>query len=130
MAEDDSGAETPSKPMGFPDHERSAPTVDAAVAQAEAGSQAHGVQNRSEVADEDARVAEIEGVEGATDGTVEQSSGTSATTPQPGLRPTETGSGGAQDIAGARISDRVAGGQPGPDGAPFVASPEDDSSVR
>ncbi len=127
MAEDESSAQTPAKPMGFPDHDRSAPTVDAAVAKAEAGSQADGVHNRSEVPDEDARVAEIEGVDGATDGTVERNSGTSATTAQPGLRPTKTGSGGAQNIAGARVSDRVAGGQPGPDGPPFEASAGDDA---
>lgn len=41
------------------------------------------------------------------------------TPPEPGPLPGDIGSGGAQRIVGARISDRVAGGEPAPGGPPF-----------
>lgn len=78
-------------------------------AKAEAGSEVEGAHNAPDPGDTgEFRREEIREVEGATD---DDNPG-EATTPEPGLSPTETGSGGAQNIAGARISDRVARGQP------------------
>lgn len=127
MAEQGSRDSSPTEPPGSPDDERSGSTVDEAIAKAEAGSQGEGEHTASDPgATGEHRRAEIRNVEGATEGTVEGNPGGSAE-PQPGLSPTEMGSGGAQDIAGGRISDRVAGGQPVPDEPPFGADGEGDT---
>ncbi|MGI8752657.1 MAG: hypothetical protein ACR2MN_10165 [Acidimicrobiales bacterium] len=105
--------------LGSPDHDRSGATVDEGIAKAEAGSQGEGDHTAPDPGDTgQSRREEIRNVEGATEGRVDHDPG-EATEPEQGLSPTETGSGGAQNIAGARISDRVAGGQPTPDDPPF-----------
>ncbi|MEP6650710.1 MAG: hypothetical protein ABJA74_12500, partial [Lapillicoccus sp.] len=47
------------------------------------------------------------------------------TEPEPGPSPADIGSGGAQRIVGARISDRISAGEPVPDGPPFDAEQSD-----
>lgn len=119
MTEQGPHESSPPDELGSPDHDRSGATVDEGVAKAEAGSQVEGDHTAPDPGDSgEARRDEIRNVEGATEGRVDRNPG-EATQPEQGLSPTETGSGGAQNIAGARISDRVAGGQPTPDDPPF-----------
>jgi hypothetical protein len=97
---------------GAPEHERSGPTVEDAVATAEAGSQVEGDHTpigRADVGE--SRLEQMADV--AQEGTATDASGGA---PTPGPTPSDIGSGGAQRIEGARISDRVAGGEPVPDG--------------
>lgn len=119
MTAEDSSESGPPDQLGSPDHDRSGATVDEAIAKAEARSQGEGDHTAPDPGDSgESRREEIRSVEGATEGRVDRNPG-EATQPEEGLSPTETGSGGAQNIAGARISDRVAGGQPTPDDPPF-----------
>jgi hypothetical protein len=118
----------PSDSHSSSDHDRSGPTVDEAVTKAETGSQVDGVHAPAGPGDiGDSRREQIRDIGGATEDTVDRNPGEPATPPEPRLSPTETGSGGAQNIAGARISDRVAAGQPLPDEPPFDSHSEGDT---
>ncbi len=127
MTEQGPGSSNPSGSLGSPDHDRSGPTIDDAVAKAEDGSQVDGVHTPSgEAASGESRVEQMPAVEGVTEGRVDGNPGESVTPPKPGPSPTEVGSGGAQRVVGARTSDRVAGGEPVPDGPPFDTDSEGD----
>lgn len=105
--------------LGSPDESRGGPDVDAAVENAESGSQVEGVHTPSGQAESgDSRLEQMREVDTSPDRD-DGDRTASATTPEPGPGPTDIGSGGAQRIEGARISDRVAGGEPVPDGPPF-----------
>ncbi|MDQ6840721.1 MAG: hypothetical protein M3137_20885 [Actinomycetota bacterium] len=124
MTEPDSQEPSAPDALGSPDDDRSGTTVDEGIARAEVGSEVEGFHTAPEEGDTgESRRAEIRDVEGATEGTVDRNPG-EATPPEPGLSPTKTGSGGAQNIAGARISDRMAGKQPLPDEPPFDGDTE------
>ena len=64
------------------------------------------------------------GVEETTEGRVEGNDGEPVAPLEPGPSPADVGSGGAQRVEGARISDRVAGSEPVPDGPPFDGETE------
>jgi hypothetical protein len=66
-------------------------------------------------------------VEGVTEGRVDGDPDEPSTPPKPGPSPAQIGSGGAQRQVGARISDRVAAGEPVPDGPPFDTDSEGDT---
>jgi len=115
----------PPDSQGSTDDDSGGSTVDEAISKAESGSQVDGVHTPPDPGDTgDARREEIGTVDGATEGRYDRNPGEPAPPAEPGLSPTETGSGGAQNIEGARISDRVAAGQPLPDEAPFNAGSE------
>jgi hypothetical protein len=120
MNVDDDTGSNESPGMGSPVPERSGPTVDAAVARAEEGSQVDGVHTPSgQEASGDSRVERMVDVPGLTEPQAEATPVGSTPVPEPGPGPRDIGSGGAQRIAGARISDRVSAGEPVPDGVPF-----------
>ncbi len=102
-----------------PAPQRSGPTVDEAVATAERGTQVEGVHTPS--GDEKTGEARVEHMvdEPVTEERSEGAKGTAENPPEPGPGPQDIGSGGAQRIVGARISDRVAAGEDVPDGPPF-----------
>lgn len=105
--------------MGSPDHDRSGLTFDESVDKAEEGSQVEGVHTPSGQAESgESRVEQMPDVEGVTQPRLDGDPGESSSAPGPGPAPGDIGSGGAQRIVGARISDRVAGGEPRPDGPP------------
>jgi hypothetical protein len=58
-------------------------------------------------------------VQGTGEGRVDGDADAQVAPLEPGPSPAEVGSGGAQRIVGARISDRVAAGEASPDGPPF-----------
>ncbi len=105
------------------DHSRSGASIDEAIETAQAGSRVEGTHTTAQQADQsEERAAEIR------DYHAEAESGPGAPAGPPpvaerGPSPTESGSGGAQNIMGARISDRVSAGEPVPDGAPFDNAP-------
>jgi hypothetical protein len=108
-----------------PVEERSGPTVDDAVATAEAGSRVEGVHTPSgQAAPGKSRLEQMREVEGAegprVDGDPLESGRSGPAVPGPG----DIGSGGAQRLQGGRISDRVAAGESAPEGVPFHADPE------
>jgi hypothetical protein len=106
--------------LGSPDESRGGPNIEAAIANAEEGSVVEGVHTLpGEDEDHDSRLEQMPGVDGATDGRVDGSPG-DGTPLEPGPGPIDIGSGGAQRIEGARISDRIASGEPVPDGPPFT----------
>lgn len=111
---------------GSPEHERSGPTIDEAVAKADSGSQAEGVHIPSgEAASGESRAEQMPDVDGLTeDGRVEGDPDEAGTPPEPAPSPTEIGSGGAQRSTGARVSDRISAGEPVPDGPPFETDAE------
>lgn len=115
----DSPADPPVS-TGHPDHGRSGPTIEDAIATAEAGSAVEGVHTLDGSGPSGAsRIEQLPAVAGITEGRLEGAPDEHSTTPGPGPSPTDIGSGGAQRIAGARISDRIAAGEPVPDGPPF-----------
>ncbi|MEP6853362.1 MAG: hypothetical protein ABJA87_12000 [bacterium] len=129
MSDHDPAASAPSQ--GAPDHDRSGPTIDDAVAKSEAGSQVEGVHTPSGQAESgESRVEQMPEVEGVTEGRVDGDPGARGTPLQPGPSPAEVGSGGAQRILGARISDRVSAGEPVPQGPPFDADSEGNPEDR
>ena len=93
-------------PIGPHEDSRSGTDVNEAIEKAEANSQVE---------------------EGATEGRRDGGEGEPTTAPDPGPSPADIGSGGAQRIEGGRISDRVAAGEPVPEGPPFEP-PEDDAT--
>ncbi len=107
--------------LGAPEHGRSGATVDEAVETAEAGSQVEGKHTPSgQAASGESRVERMVDVERESTNRAEPEKTREAGAPiSAGPSPADIGSGGAQRIAGARISDRVAGGEPAPDGPPF-----------
>src|SRR5665647_2787005 len=119
MSEQDPGSSTPSESLRSPDHDRSGSTV------AEAGSQVEGdLTPPGREASGESRAERMVDVEGVTNGRVDGNPDEATTPPKPGPSPAETGSGGAQRIVGARISDRVAAGEAVPDGPPFDTDSE------
>jgi hypothetical protein len=101
-----------------PDPSLGGPDVDAAVQNAESGTQTEGVHRPAppDQAVGDSRLEHMREVDTSGDRAEPD-------TPE-GPLPGEVGAGGAQRIVGARISDRVAGGAERPDGPPF----DDDGS--
>jgi len=106
--------------LGSPVPERSGPTVDDAIRTAEEGSQVEDDHTLDDIADDvgESRVERMAD-QPVTLPRTEGAPGTSSGAPEPGPSPADIGSGGAQRIEGARISDRVAAGEPVPDGPPF-----------
>jgi hypothetical protein len=120
--------------LGSPDESRGGPTFDEAVDSAEAGSQVEGVHTPSGEADSgESRVEQMPEVDGITDGQVVGDPAAPSDTPKPGPGPRDIGSGGAQRVEGARISDRASAGEPVPDGPPFdtdsAGTPTDSSDA-
>jgi hypothetical protein len=112
--------ERPSDSLGSPDESRGGPDVDAAVANAESGSQVDGVHTPSGQAEPgESRLEQMRDVDTSSNRSDEGDPTAAPTPPKPGPSPADIGSGGAQRIEGARISDRVVGGEPVPDGPPF-----------
>ena len=110
-AADQSAAEQKT-PEGHAD--RSGPDVVAAVERAAAGTQGGGVQTPPERAKpHEAPVEQVRGDEAMTGGQVVPGPGERADIPS-SPDPAASGSGGAQSMAGARISDRVAAGEDPP----------------
>jgi hypothetical protein len=106
------------------DHERSGADVTEAVEVAERGSSVQEVHDRPE--DTKPGTAPVEQTAGdpeMTEGQVVlgegEGEGEAETDRAPGIDPREAGSGGAQSAPGARVSDRVSGGEPKPGGEPF-----------
>ena len=98
--------------LGAPDHARSGADVEEAVERFEAGTHAEGDHTpigRADVGE--SRLEQM--VEVEQTGTGAPGTGTPAAD---GPGPRDIGSGGAQRIEGARITDRVAGGALPPDG--------------
>lgn len=113
--------------LGSPDESRGGPDIDAAVENAEAGSPVEGVHTPSGQAESgDSRLEQMREVDVSSDRDDDQTDAT-ATAAEPGPGPADIGSGGAQRIVGARVSDRVAGGEPVPDGPPFDSDTVPDS---
>jgi hypothetical protein len=106
--------------LGSPVPERSGPDVDAAIRTAEEGSEVEDEHTLDGVADAvgESRVERMVD-EPVTQPRVEGAPGTASGRPEPGPSPADIGSGGAQRVEGARISDRVSAGEPVPDGPPF-----------
>jgi hypothetical protein len=121
MRSADSNKESRSDLMAGEDPERSGRDIDEAIAKAEADSRfAEGHRLDDQAPPGESRVERMSEVEEITTGRVERSGDESVEPPPAGPSPGEIGSGGAQRIVGARISDRVAGGEPAPDGPPFA----------
>jgi hypothetical protein len=105
------------------DHGRSGRDIEEGIARAEQGSPVEGEHDLEGSGPSGASRGErIVDVPETTEGRVERNEGEPAEPLEPGLDPSEAGSGGAQRIVGARISDRVAGSEPVPDGPPFDES--------
>jgi hypothetical protein len=114
MAQGDPRDPAASEPGG-PRHERSGRDIEDAMARAEEGTEVEGRHTLEETGPPgESRVEQMREVEEPTEGRVDQGE---AQPPRP--RPDEIGAGGAQRIEGPRISDRVAAGEPVPDGPPF-----------
>lgn len=105
--------------LGHPDHSRSGPTISDSIDKAEGGSQVAQTHTESVTTEsEDDRITEIHDAERDASRT-EGNRAETASPPEPGLDPADVGPGGAQHVIGSRVSDRVAAGQPVPDGPPF-----------
>ncbi|MGI8577371.1 MAG: hypothetical protein ACR2KG_05510 [Nocardioidaceae bacterium] len=113
--------------LGSPEHGRSGLTIDEAVETAEEDSQVAGMHTPSgQAASGESRVEQMPEVHGADEPRVDGDPGESGESAPPGPGPSDIGSGGAQRIEGARISDREAAGEATPDGPPFH-DPDDDN---
>lgn len=114
----------PPDTLGAPVPERSGSTIDEAITTAESGSRVgDGVHTLAGSGPSgDSRIEQLPGVDGVHEGRVDGAPGAATTPPGDGPGPGDIGSGGAQRIVGARISDRVAGGEDVPDGPPFDAA--------
>jgi hypothetical protein len=97
------------------DHDRSGRDVEESILRAEEGTRDQGRHTLDESASEpgESRIERTAEVEEITEGRG------GAQEPARGPGPQDVGSGGAQRIVGARISDRVSAGEPVPDGPPF-----------
>jgi hypothetical protein len=101
-------------------HERSGRDIEEGIARAEEGTDEQGTHTLAGSGPSgDSRVERMADVEETTEGRVERDEGDPAAPLEPGPSPADVGSGGAQRVEGARISDRVAGSEPVPDGPPF-----------
>jgi hypothetical protein len=110
-----------STPSHDDDAARSGSTVDESVAAAEAGSQVEGVHTPSGKAESgDSRLEHMPEVAGVGEPRIDGNPDESVEPPPPGPEPLDIGSGGAQRIVGARISDRISADEPVPDGPPFT----------
>jgi hypothetical protein len=110
--------------LGSPDESRGGQDIDAAVANAESGSQVEGVHTPSGQAESgESRLEQMREVDVSSDRDDTNPDATAAA-PEPGPSPAEVGSGGAQRVVGARIPDRAAAGEPVPDGPPFEPDQE------
>ena len=109
--------------LGSPDPSRGGSDIDAAVQNAESGTQTEGV-HRPAPPDEQVGDSRLEGMREVDTSESTGEPDPDAADPPEGPLPGEVGAGGAQRIVGARISDRVAGGADRPDGPPF----DDDGS--
>ena len=113
----------PSQPLGSPDESRGGPDVESAVANAESGSRAEGDHTPARPGEEgNSRLEQMREVDTSSDRDDYDPDAT-PTAQRPGPLPADIGSGGAQRIEGARISDRVAAGEPVSDGPPFDPEP-------
>jgi hypothetical protein len=122
MPTDESG------PTHDDDEVRSGSTVDESVAAAEAGSEVEGVHTPSGRAQSgDSRLEQMPEVAGVGEPRIDGDPDPDVAPPPAGPGPLDIGSGGAQRIVGARISDRISADEPVPDGPPFTeeVSPED-----
>jgi hypothetical protein len=114
-----------------PVEERSGPTVDDAVARAEAGTRVEGVHTPSgQAAPGDSRLEQMRDVEGADGPRVDGDPLESGRSGPPGPGPDDIGAGGAQRLQGGRISDRLAAGEAVPEGVPFDAEGDGTSEDR
>jgi hypothetical protein len=109
MADEPDTLHSPEPSWGGPD-------IDAAVQNAEEDSLTEGVHRPAAPGETsaDSRLEQMREVDTSPDAET-----TGAGDTPTGPLPDEIGSGGAQRITGARISDRVAGGADAPDGPPF-----------
>jgi hypothetical protein len=115
--------------LGSPDPTRGGADIDEAIANSEKGSQVEGVHTREGMAESgESRLEQMPEVEGVTEGRVDGDPSAPHQTPKPGPSPRDLGSGGAQRIAGARISDRKSAGEAVPDGPPFDKDSEGNPS--
>lgn len=106
--------------LGSPDHDRSGETVDEAVETAEERSQIEGVHTPSGQAESgESRVEQMPQVQGVDEPRVDGDPTEEGASGPAGPGPGDIGSGGAQRLEGARISDRAAAGETAPDGPPF-----------
>lgn len=106
---------------------RSGDDVVEAVETASAGTPHGGVQTRPEdMKPHAAPVEQVRDDPAMTEGQVTGGPGSGSTTPD-GPSPADAGSGGAQSVVGARVSDRVAAGEDAPGGPPFD---DEDSAER
>jgi hypothetical protein len=115
----------PSGPLGSPDPSRGGVDIQAAVDNAESASTAQGTHTPASPGESGtSRLEQMRDVDVSPDRD-DTDPDAIPTPPESGPLPGEVGSGGAQRIVGARISDRVAGGEAAPDGPPFDV--DDDS---
>lgn len=115
----------PADPLGAPDPSLGGPGIQAAVENAESGSLAEGTHAPTLPGESgDSRLEQMREVD-VSPGREDPQPGAAPPHSAAGPMPDEIGSGGAQRITGARISDRVAGGEPPPEGPPFKADPPD-----
>lgn len=118
MTQGSPGPEAPVGQQGA-DPGRSGADVVEAVQTAADGTPHGGVQTGPDrTKPHAAPVEQVRGDPAMTGGQVVDGPGTRPDTPA-GPSPAEVGSGGAQSIVGARVSDRVSAGEPAPEGPPF-----------
>lgn len=125
-----SPAEPPTSGADVPaDDSRSGADVADAIETAESGTGVREPHTRpEETKSGEAPVEQTYGDPSMTEGqTVTGSEATDATAmePPPGPSPADAGSGGAQSVVGARVSDRLAAGEPQPAGGPFDTEADD-----
>lgn len=124
MTENSSGRDAPVGEQSS-DPERSGADVVEAVETAAAGTPHGGVQTRpEEMKPHAAPVEQVHGDAAMTQGQVVDGPGDGSETPT-NPSPAEAGSGGAQSVVGARVSDRLSAGEEAAGGPPF--SDENDS---
>lgn len=110
----------------FADDSRSGGGIAEAIGTAEAGTALHETHTHPErTKSGEAHVEQVAGDPAMTRGQHVRGAGA----PEPsGPSPAEAGSGGAQSLVGARVSDRLAAGEPQPAGGPFETETADTAS--
>lgn len=128
MAPETSSKSDLSGSLGSPVHERGGPDIEQAIANAEVGSEVEGVHRVPDgvVEPGTSRIEQMRELDGILEGEVVGDPDEGSSVPPPGPGPADIGSGGAQRIVGARISDRVSAGEAVPDGPPFDGAHERD----
>src|SRR6185312_6862743 len=87
-------------------HERSGRDIEEAIARAEEGTDEQGTHTLEGAGPSgDSRVERMADVDETTEGRAERNEGAPTAPLEPGPSPTDVGSGGAQKVEGARISD-------------------------